>query len=177
MKLISLYVEKDTFIHNLAPFTKLTYAFTSVAITLMFPSLVVGIIFFCMSLLICFLARVTKHMLNLLSVVTVLSISLLIIQGMFYTGNKTVLFSVYKLSFYKEGLIHAALLILRLFNMIISFGILILTTRPSDLIDNLIQKGLSPRLGYVLSSVLQIIPQMLSTASTIMDAQRSRGLD
>lgn len=61
--------------------------------------------------------------------------------------------------------------------MIISFGILILTTRPSDLIDNLVQKGLSPRLGYVLSSVLQIIPQMLSTTSTIIDAQRSRGLE
>jgi energy-coupling factor transport system permease protein len=61
--------------------------------------------------------------------------------------------------------------------MIISFGVLILTTRPSDLVDNLVQKGLSPRFGYVLASVLQIIPQMLSTTSTITDAQRSRGLE
>ncbi|MGB4751371.1 MAG: energy-coupling factor transporter transmembrane component T, partial [Fervidobacterium sp.] len=42
---------------------------------------------------------------------------------------------------------------------------------------NLVQKGLSPRFGYVLASVLQIIPQMLSTTSTITDAQRSRGLE
>ena len=60
--------------------------------------------------------------------------------------------------------------------MIISFGVLILTTRPSDLVDNLVQKGLSPRFGYVLASVLQIIPQMLSTTSTIT-MRRSRGLE
>lgn len=177
MKILSLYVEKDTFIHKLAPVTKLMYAITSIIVTLLFPSLVVGIAFFSFSLLLSFMAKITKRMITLISVVIVLSISILIIQGMFYTGNSTLLFSLYKFSFYKEGFFHAFVLILRLFNMIISFGILILTTRPSDLIDNLVQKGLSPRLGYVLSSVLQIIPQMLSTTSTIIDAQRSRGLE
>ncbi|WDU84655.1 energy-coupling factor transporter transmembrane component T [Caloramator sp. Dgby_cultured_2] len=52
-----------------------------------------------------------------------------------------------------------------------------LTTKPSDLIENLVRRGLSPKLGYVLASVLQIIPQMLSTMDTILDAQRSRGLE
>lgn len=61
--------------------------------------------------------------------------------------------------------------------MISAFGILILTTRPSDLIDDLVRKGLSPKVGYVIASILQIVPQMFSTATRIIDAQRSRGLE
>jgi energy-coupling factor transport system permease protein len=66
---------------------------------------------------------------------------------------------------------------MRVINIICAFSILILTTKPSDLIEELVRKGLSPKIGYVLSSVLQIIPQMVSTMDTITDAQRSRGME
>lgn len=177
MKLMSLYVEKQSFIHQLTPITKLLYAIVSVTVTLLFPSLMVGIVFLSISILFSIIGRITKHMLTLISLVLLLSISIVIIQGMFYTNNEVILLKLGKFAFYKEGLLHSFVIILRLFNMIVSFGVLILTTRPSDLVDHLVQKGLSPRFGYVLSSVLQIIPQMLSTASTILDAQRSRGLE
>lgn len=39
------------------------------------------------------------------------------------------------------------------------------------------QRGLSPRMGYVLQSALQIIPQTLEMAGRIQDAQRARGLE
>ncbi|MFN3691466.1 MAG: energy-coupling factor transporter transmembrane component T family protein [Fervidobacterium sp.] len=177
MKLLSLYVEKKSFIHELSPITKLLYAVTSVTITLLFPSLTVGIVFLTISIFLSIISKVTKHMLKLISIVLLLSISIVIIQGIFYTNNEVILFKLGKFSVYREGLLHSFVIVLRLFNMIVSFGVLILTTRPSDLVDHLVQKGLSPRFGYVLSSVLQIIPQMLSTASTILDAQRSRGLE
>jgi len=92
VKILSLYVEKDTFIHKLAPVTKLMYAITSIIVTLLFPSLVVGIAFFSLSLLLSFIAKITKRMVTLISVVIVLSISILIIQGMFYTGQGDLLF-------------------------------------------------------------------------------------
>jgi energy-coupling factor transport system permease protein len=44
-------------------------------------------------------------------------------------------------------------------------------------VDDLEQAGFSPRFGYMISSVFQIIPQMMGTMNTIMDAQRSRGLE
>ena len=61
--------------------------------------------------------------------------------------------------------------------MISSFSILIFTTKPSELIESLVYRGFSPRIGYIISSVLQIIPSMLSTTDTIINAQRSRGLE
>lgn len=177
MKSISLYAEKDTVIHKLEPVTKLWYAFTSVLITFMFPSIWMGILFLSISLLLSIVARVFKNMIGFVSAAFVISLTMLIIQGMFYKDNVTLVFDFGTIKFYKEGLIHAVLLIVRVLNMIMSFGLLILTTRPSDMVTNFVQKGLSPRIGYILSSVLQIIPQMLSTASTIIDAQRSRGLE
>ena len=43
--------------------------------------------------------------------------------------------------------------------------------------DDLEQIGFPPRFGYMISSVFQIIPQMMGTMNTIMDAQRSRGME
>jgi energy-coupling factor transport system permease protein len=41
----------------------------------------------------------------------------------------------------------------------------------------LTQRGLPPSLTYIIVSTLQIIPQMRNKANTIIDAQRSRGLE
>ena len=43
--------------------------------------------------------------------------------------------------------------------------------------EDLERIGFSPKLGYVISSVFQIVPQMSGTMNTILDAQRSRGME
>lgn len=43
--------------------------------------------------------------------------------------------------------------------------------------DELEKSGFSPRFGYVINSVFQILPQMMATKDTITDAQRSRGME
>ena len=66
---------------------------------------------------------------------------------------------------------------INILNILLSFCSLILTTKPSDLVEGFVRIGLSPRIGYVFISVFQIIPQMTETMSTITDAQRSRGME
>ena len=61
--------------------------------------------------------------------------------------------------------------------MLLAFAVLVLTTRPAVLVDDLEQAGFSPRFGYMICSVFQIIPQMMGTMNTILDAQRSRGME
>ena len=58
-----------------------------------------------------------------------------------------------------------------------AFVVLLLTTHPSTLMNDLGQRGLPPTLTYILISTLQIVPQMQAKANTIIDAQRSRGLE
>lgn len=61
--------------------------------------------------------------------------------------------------------------------MLLSFSTFVLSTKPADLVEALEKSGFSKRFGYIINSVFQIIPQMTGTMSTIMDAQRSRGME
>ena len=72
---------------------------------------------------------------------------------------------------------NALRIVIRVINIVTAFLLLVLTTKPADLVEELVRRGLSPRLGYVLDSIFQILPQMVKTTRTIMDAQRSRGLE
>jgi len=66
---------------------------------------------------------------------------------------------------------------MRIFVMVSSFTIFLLTTHPSELMSDLTRRGLPGQFAYVIISTLQIIPQMQAKAQTIIAAQRSRGLD
>jgi energy-coupling factor transport system permease protein len=76
-----------------------------------------------------------------------------------------------------EGVQFAYLTASRIMNMVGSFLLLLLSTHPSALMTALTQRGVSPSLTYIVVSTLQILPQMRNKANTIIDAQRSRGLE
>lgn len=104
-------------------------------------------------------------------------LTVIIIQGLFHPTNSVLVFTIGPAAFYQEGLLYGLTITLRVMNIVGAFLILVLTTKPSDLVDSLVRRGLSPRFGYVLNSVFQILPQMMVSMKTIMDAQRSRGLE
>ena len=66
---------------------------------------------------------------------------------------------------------------MRIFVMVSSFTLFLLTTHPSELMSDLSRRGLPGQFAYVVISTLQILPQMQAKAQTIIAAQRSRGLD
>ena len=57
-----------------------------------------------------------------------------------------------------------------------SFVLFSLTTRPDILMISLKQVGLPSAITYIFVTTLQIIPRFQAKATTVMDAQRSRGL-
>ena len=87
------------------------------------------------------------------------------------------LFVLGPFKFYREGLVYAARIGFNILNMLLAFAAFVLSTKPDQLVDDLEQIGFSPKFGYMISSVFQIIPQMMGTMNTIMDAQRSRGME
>ena len=94
--------------------------------------------------------------------------TMLIIQGLFYSRNQTVLFSVLGVSFYKEGLIYATTLGCRVL-------VIILTTSISENAAYLELSGLSYKTVYVLMSVCYILPEMMRNMRKIQQAQKVRG--
>ncbi|MGH4124635.1 MAG: energy-coupling factor transporter transmembrane component T family protein [Clostridium sp.] len=177
MKALSLYQEKDTVVHKVDPISKMLYIIISIAIPIILPYKTIGLLCMSISLILLLIAKVFKKVIPLISFSMIILLSIIVIQGLFNAENKTPTFHIGKAIFYKEGLLFALEICIRVINILCAFAILVLTTKPSDLIECLVRRGLSPKIGYVLSSVLQIIPQMTSTMETITDAQRSRGME
>src|SRR5690606_26611956 len=109
--------------------------------------------------------------------VVIVAGTFLVVQGLVYPGNAVPALTLGPIVFYREGLLVGLRLALRLYNILSATLILVLVTHPSDLVEAVVRRGASPRLGYVIMAVLQVIPTMRATASTIMDAPRSRGLE
>ena len=164
-------------VHTIDPITKLVFILFSVSLPLILQNIYwsVGILMFCLSLLL--IGKVFKQALPILGLSFVLLLSIVVIQGLYSPTNETLFFSVGFIQFYEEGLLVAVHIILRVTTLLCSVCILVLTTKPSDLIQSLMKKGLPAKIGYVLNSVMQIIPEMRSTMATISDAQRSRGIE
>lgn len=177
MRTLSLYQPGDSALHKLDPLTKILYIIVVLALPSITASIKVSFACIIVSLLLISFARVLKNIVPIVSFSAIVILTIFIIQGLFYYGNENVLFVLGPMVFYREGMFYALQIGLRIYNIITSVSLLVLTTRPSDLIEALVRKGLSPKIGYVLSSILQIIPQMASTMNTITDAQRARGME
>ena len=177
MKSISLYEDLSTPIHRIEPLSKILYIIVAILLPVIWRQKMVTLGWIVASLVILKLGKVLKRTLPLVGCSAIVILTVIIIQGLFRAGNTIPIWTIGPLIFYKEGLIFGLGIGLNVLNLLFSVCILILTTKPSDLVEALVRIGLSPRLGYVLGSVFQIIPQMSSTMNTITDAQRSRGME
>jgi energy-coupling factor transport system permease protein len=151
---------------------------SAIALAFIVPSAswVVGILVVLVALVIA--AGVWRRLLAVtVAILLPITLLLLAVQGFANAHNRTIVFALGPIVYYREGLEIAALAALRIACLVAATFLFSFTTRPADISEALMQRGLSPRMGYVLQSALQIIPQTLDMARRIQDAQRSRGLE
>lgn len=177
MNSISLYEEKNSFLNRRIPETKFLYILAALLIPVILKNKWGGVFFILLSLCLLITSKVIKKTLPLLGFSGIVLLTVFLIQGMFYHKNITLIFQIGIIHFYQEGVFFALNIIKNVLNILLSFCVFVLTTKPSDMIQSLIKKGFSPRFGYVFLSVFLIIPQMIETMQTITDAQRSRGME
>lgn len=177
MKSISLYVDNGSWLCKVHPFTKLAYIATAISVPLLVGKLSFFAIFIALSLAVLASGRLLKRVVPLIAFSFTILITIFLIHGLFNQSNRNILFSVGPLHFYREGLLYALHIGCNVLNMLLSFAILVLSAKPSELVEKLEKRGFSRRMGYIITSVFQIVPQMTGTMNTITDAQRSRGLE
>ena len=135
MKSISLYVEKGSWLNKLHPYTKLLYILTAIMIPLtggklwLFPVMIVS------SLILLLSGKIIKRALPLVGFSFTLIVVIFLIQGLFNHNNETVLFSIGWINFYKEGMLFATRIGGNILNMLLAFGVFVLTTSPQELVD------------------------------------------
>jgi energy-coupling factor transport system permease protein len=103
--------------------------------------------------------------------------SALLVNLFFYPGGQEVLFRLGPITATAEGLQLALQTLVRILAISGAITLFYLTTRPSDLVLDLEQRGVSGRVAFVANASVQTVPQMLDRANAIIDAQRARGLD
>lgn len=177
MKNISLYVENGSYLTKVHPFTKLLYTAAAIAIPLILGRLLAFPAMIVVSLLILALNRLLRKAVPLLVFSFTIILVVFLVQGLFYYRNQVPLFRIGPLQFYREGVFYALRICGNIFNMLLSFAVFILSTKPEDFVEELEKRGMSPKAGYIVNSVFQIIPQMMGTSGMITDAQRSRGME
>lgn len=173
----SFFVPLNSPLHRLNPLTKLTFVFAMIAFAFfsfskLAPYLAIPI------LIAVFIGRVQKQYLSLLFKLILPTITFMfIMQSVFLPYGETVILTLGIFDVTRESMQSAFLTVSRIFVMVSSFGILLLTTHPSELMSDLTRRGLPGQFAYVIISTLQILPQMQVKAQTIIASQRSRGLD
>jgi energy-coupling factor transport system permease protein len=175
---LSLYVEGTSLLHRAHPLTKGALTLTTIALAYLAPSIgwVLSLAVILLALLA--VARVLRRFLLVIGALLLpITVLLVIVQGLVNPANRHVLVPLGPLSLYREGVLIGILTAARLGDLIAATFLFSFTTRPADFAETLMQHGLSPRFGYVVQSVLQIIPQTLETVDRIRDAQQARGLE
>lgn len=118
--------------HVIDPITKLLFILdmTLLSFTSMNLLLQAGLILVATLLLL--FSKLSSTIFKALGFSLFLICTMLIIQGLFYSRNQTVLFSVLGVSFYKEGLIYATTLGCRVLVIILTSGFFMVTTSISE---------------------------------------------
>ncbi|AHH95376.1 hypothetical protein GCM10010174_58900 [Kutzneria viridogrisea] len=178
MATLDFYQAGRSRVHGWNPVTKLSLSLTLVVTAFALPVLWWPVALLVLVLLPAVLASgVQRRFLATMSRFLLPVILLLfVIQGLFYPGGGQVLLTLGPLSVHADGLLFAARTALRLVVLTGSFLFLLLTTHPGDLMTALVARGLPPKISYVVSATLQIIPAFRQRAQGILQAQRARGL-
>lgn len=121
--------------------------------------------------------KVARPLLRIsLTLIWPFALSLLLIQGFFAPGEH-VLLRLGPLALKAEGLLLGALSAARILVWLGTATLLMLVTRPDHLMQAFTERGLPHQISYMVLATIQIIPRFQAKAQTILDAQRSRGLE
>ena len=175
---LSFYVKRDSPLHRLNPLTKLTLVLSLVLVSFASPWYWTPqflVVFWILPLI--FLGKVQREYFSAMLRLILPASGILFLMQVFFLPGEQEIFRIWIFSITRESLTSAVTNATRIFLMVSSFTLFLLTTHPSEMMSDLTRRGLPGQFAYVIISTLQIIPQMQAKAQTIIAAQRSRGLD
>lgn len=175
---LSSYVEKDSFFHKVNPITKLVILLCVIVLSFTLKNFIYILLLLVIIVPIATKSKVLSLTFKPIFKLSFMFILLFIIQGLFHPYATDKLMDLpFGFTLWADGLLYAAYIAARLFVMMVFGYWFVLTTHPGDLVSSLTKIGLPHALGYIILTTLQIIPRISGQMQTIIDAQKSRGLE
>jgi energy-coupling factor transport system permease protein len=106
----------------------------------------------------------------------VVGLPIVLLNGLVYPGARDVLVPLGPLAITREGLAFGLPIAGRLITALAAVSCFVLSTRPDDLMEALMERGASPRLAFALLVAIQAIPRLGRLARRVVDGAHSRGL-
>lgn len=175
----TLFIPGDSRIHRAHPYTKLTYILlTGVAVYCLPNVPVTGGCFIVFNTCLARACGVLKASWKVIWR-TLLPVTLFMvpIHGTLYPGNLSPLICYQGVCIYREGLLFALAVLLKLLVVLEASLLFVLTTHPADLITAVSVTSGSPSLAYLIGSPLLLLPTMRQRIRTIQSAQQARGME
>lgn len=169
------YYPVESPIHRLDPRTKLLAVILYI-VMMFFIRKFVGFALVAVFLLtVILLSRVPllKVLRSLRAVIFLVIFSAVLIV-LFYSGPGTPLFAWHFIKIYKQALINAALIVLRLVFLVMGPSLLTLTTTPTALTNAIESIFRVHVIAIIMSIALRLIPTLTEETEKIMNAQKSR---
>jgi energy-coupling factor transport system permease protein len=178
MNTFSMYVARESGLHKLHPLTKSLLTLLVLVAGLTLPGSWTGYILFLSVIFpLAVWGNISRNFLRIVWNISLpFILSVVIIQSLFW-GEGTPLFEFWIFAPKQEGALFAIISVGRIVLVMSAFILFAMSTRPDTLMISLKQVGAPSSLAYIIVTTLQIIPRFISKAATILDAQRSRGLE
>ena len=178
MNSFSMYIARESGLHKLHPLTKSLLTLFLLVTGLTMPGNWTGyilVVFVVFPLAVW--GRIFPSFIRFVWVISLpFIVSVVIIQSLFW-GDGTPIFEFWIFSPKQEGALFAVISVGRIILVMSTFILFAMSTRPDTLMISLKQVGVPSSLAYIIVTTLQIVPRFQSKAATILDAQRSRGLE
>jgi energy-coupling factor transport system permease protein len=173
---IYLYLDKNTLFHRLHPITKIFSLLLLFVSALIFnhPLYVLAI-----TIIVLIIGGLSKTLSNLIRIKTILILLIVFcsILWTFFIKGTTVLWKLGTLTIYKESMFHAVAMGLRFDTVLICGMIFLSCTKIEEFTAGLNKLGMPFPLSFALSLAFRLVPTFSSTTATVIQAQKSRGLD
>jgi len=173
---MGFFVPGSGWLHRLHPHPKLLLVLWGVLAPFLLPIWTLpGLV--ALAILAALSAGLGRRYLRNLAIGTLpICISILLVNGFFFPGATDFLLTAGPFNLTREGLAFGLPIAGRVVAAVAVTVAFVMSTRPDDLMEALIQRGTNPKLAFVVLSAIQTIPRMLDKANRILEAQQARGV-
>ncbi|WP_217587503.1 energy-coupling factor transporter transmembrane component T [Lentibacillus saliphilus] len=162
---------------SLHPLTKFYFALFITVSVIIVPNYIFAYAWFPVLMIIAAVAKVAKPFISfILKTLMILLVIVFLMQLFFYPGED-VIGSWWIFDLTHEGLMHGLSLTSRILAIGSAFILFFRIVDVKDFVKALEDIGMPPTGAYIVLSTLQIIPEMRRQSNTIMEAQKTRGVE
>jgi energy-coupling factor transport system permease protein len=173
-----LYRPGKSIIHQVNPLTKLVLATSFSIAGFIAPNWFVPLALFLLCVVLLFVAKAAVEVAKtIFKFVLVFMIVLFVVQSLWWSGGESPIYMLGPIPIHVQGFLYSCQVASRLLTVLCSFYLMMFTTHPSDLVFSLEQRGLPPKIAYVMLATLQSIVEMQERANVIMEVQKCRGVE